>query len=107
MPREYSKYQQKVISRYYENRDQIDEQKLSELVTNLFLATGKKQIAKHWETAENAMTRLGVPESRIKHVIESKDPTVLAAVVEELQKGTLKLEKPKPNAGETRESEST
>ena len=48
MPREYSKYQQKVISRYYENRDQIDEQKLSELVTNLFLATGKKQIAKHW-----------------------------------------------------------
>lgn len=94
MAREYTRHQQKIISRYYENRDQIDEQKLGELVTNLYLATGKKQLAKHWETAENAMTRLGVPESRIKHVIQSQDPTVLAAVVEELQKGTLKLSKP-------------
>ena len=96
MPRDYSRHQQKIIKRYYDNRDQIDEQKLGELVTNLFLATGTKQIAKHWETAENAMTRMGVPGARVKHVIESKDPTVLAAVVEELQKGTLKLEKPKP-----------
>lgn len=99
MAREYSRHQQKIISRYYENRDQIDEQKLSELVTNLYLATGAKQIAKHWETAENAMTRMGVPEARVKHVIDSKDPTVLAAVVDELQKGTLKLEKPKPKQG--------
>lgn len=95
MSREYSRHQQKIIQRYYDNRDQIDEQKLSELVTNLYLASGPKQLTKHWETAENAMTRLGVPESRIRHVIDSKDPTVLAAVVEELQKGTLKLEKPK------------
>lgn len=95
MARDYSRHQQKIIKRYYDNREQIDEQKLSELVTNLYLATGQKQIAKHWETAEKAMTRLGVPESRVTHVVESKDPTVLAAVVEELQKGTLKLEKPK------------
>lgn len=99
MAREYSRYQQKVIQRYYDNREQIDEQKLSELVTNLYLASGAKQIAKHWETAEKAMTRLGVPRSRIEHVIASKDPAVLAAVVEELQKGTLKLEKPKPGGG--------
>lgn len=99
MAREYSKYQQKVIQRYYDNRDQIDEQKLAELVTNLYLASGQKQIAKHWETAEKAMSRLGVPQSRIEHVIASKDPAVLAAVVEELQKGTLKLEKPKKDGG--------
>jgi hypothetical protein len=95
MAREYTRHQQKIIQRYYDNRDQIDEQKLSELVTNLYLASGKKQIAKHWETAENAMVRLGVPESRVRHVVDSKDPAVLAAVVEELQKGTLKLQKPK------------
>jgi hypothetical protein len=99
MAREYSNHQQKIIKRYYDNRDQIDEQKLSELVTNLYLASGKKQIAKHWETAENAMTRLGVPESRVRHVVDSKDPAVLAAVVEDLQKGTLKLQKPKPGGG--------
>lgn len=95
MAREYSKHQQKIIQRYYDNRDQIDEQKLAELVTNLYLASGQKQIAKHWETAEKAMSRLGVPQSRIQHVVASKDPAVLAAVVEELQKGALKLEKPK------------
>jgi hypothetical protein len=41
------------------------------------------------------MTRLGVPSSRVDHVIASKDPAVLAFVVEELQRGVLNLEKPK------------
>ena len=40
--KKYSKYQQKVIQRYYENREQIDEQRLSELVTSLYLAEKKK-----------------------------------------------------------------
>jgi hypothetical protein len=93
--REYSNYQKKVISRYYDNRDQIDQQRLGELVTNLYLATSAKQIAKHWETARGIMTRLGVPKLRITHVIDSQDATVLAAVVDELQRGVLKLEKQK------------
>lgn len=87
--REYSKYQQKVIQRYYENKDQIDEQRLSELVTNLYLAPPKRQ-AKMWETAEELMVRMKVPASRIAHVLEVKDAAVLAKVVEELQKGVLK-----------------
>ena len=87
--RDYSAYQQKVIKRYYDNRDAIDDQRLAELVTNLYLATGKKQ-AKMWETAETLMTRMELPQTRIDHVIESKDPAVLARVVEELQNGKLK-----------------
>ncbi len=92
---EHSKYQKKVISRYYENRDQIDEQRLAELVTNLFLATTDKQRSKHWETAEGVMTRLGVPETRVQHVVNSQDPAVLASLVEEIQRGVIKLKKPK------------
>ncbi len=87
--RDYSKYQQGVIRRYYENKGQIDEQRLGELVTNLYLAPPKKQ-EKMWLTAEDLLTRLKIPASRIKHVIASKDVAVLARVVEELQKGTLK-----------------
>ncbi|HTI49581.1 MAG TPA: hypothetical protein VL475_01465 [Planctomycetaceae bacterium] len=34
-------YQQKIVRRYYDNRDDQDEQKLAELVTNLYLAAGK------------------------------------------------------------------
>jgi hypothetical protein len=88
--RDYSPYQQKVISRFYENRDQLDDQKLSELVTNLYLATSEKKQAKLWETAREIMTRMKLPESRIQHVITAKDPAVLAAVVQELQSGKLK-----------------
>ena len=87
--REFTNYQQNVIKRYYENRDAIDDQRLSELVTNLYLSTGRKQ-AKMWDTAEQIMIRMELPQSRIDHVLESKDPAVLARVVEELQNGKLK-----------------
>jgi len=87
--RNYSAFQQKVIKRYYDNKDQIDEQRLSELVTNLYLAPPKKQ-AKMWESAEELMIRMKLPASRITHVMETKDAAVLAKVVEELQKGVIK-----------------
>ena len=83
---DYSRYQQKVIKNYYDNREKIDEQRLSELVTNLYLATGKK-LAKHWETAEAVMQRLNVPDNRIAHIMEQRDPAILAEIVKELQKG--------------------
>ncbi|MCH7989549.1 MAG: hypothetical protein IID46_10440 [Planctomycetes bacterium] len=88
MPRDYSKYQQKVIKNYYDNREQIDAQRLSELVTNLYLATGKKR-EKFWKTAEEVMQRLKVPSSRIEHVLQSDDPVTLAEVVNDLQTGKL------------------
>lgn len=89
MAKDYSKYQQKVISRYYENREQIDEQRLSELVTSLYLATGAKQIDKLWKTAEEMMTRLGVPAGRIEHVVTARDAAILAEVVKDLQSGAI------------------
>ncbi len=89
---EYSKYQQKVIKRYYDNRDQIDEQRLSELVTNLYLAEGKKR-EKLWQTAEEMMRRLNVPESRITHIMSTGDPAILAEVVNDLQAGKIPKKK--------------
>jgi len=86
--REYTKYQQQVIKRYYDNREQIDAQRLAELVTSLYLASEKKA-GKMWETAGEIMERLKVPESRIKHVLEQKDPAILASVVEDLNAGKI------------------
>ncbi len=89
MAKDYSSYQKKVISRYYDNREQIDHQKLSELVTNLYLAEGKKR-AKFWETARDVMKRMNVPDSRIEHVVTSDDPVNLAEVVNDIQAGKIK-----------------
>ena len=86
--RNYSSHQKKIIGRFYENREQIDQQKLAELVTNLYLAEGKKR-AKFWQTAEEMMRRLKVPESRITHVIGTDDPAILAEVVNDIEAGRL------------------
>lgn len=87
--RDFSPHQQKVIKRYYDNRDAIDDQRLAELVTNLYLAEGKKR-DKMWETAQKILDRMELPQTRVDHVMKSKDPAVLARVVEELQNGKLK-----------------
>ena len=86
---EYSDYQKKVIGRYYENRDQIDLQRLSELVTSLYLAGGKQR-DKLWDSAREIMLRLKVPESRVEHVVKTADPAQLAEVVNDLQAGRIK-----------------
>jgi hypothetical protein len=79
----YSKHQQGIIKRYYENIDQITLQKLSELVTDLYLAEGKKR-DKLWQTAVGHMEKLGVPKDRINHLLTTKDVALLAGLVKEL-----------------------
>lgn len=95
--RDYSDYQKKVIRRYYDNRDQQDEQRLAELVTNLYLAQGSKKTAKLWEQASTMMARLNVPPSRVEHIVQTADPALLAEVVKDLQAGIIK--KPVKPAG--------
>jgi len=87
--RDYSKYQQKVIKRFYDNREQIDDQKLSELVTSLYLASDKQK-PKMWERAKDILDRMDLPQKRVDHALDSGDPAVLAKIVEELQSGKLK-----------------
>lgn len=80
----FSAHQQKIIKRYYQNIDQITFQKLGELVTDLYLAEGKKR-EKAWQSAAVAMEKLGIPKSRIDHILATKKPELLANLVQELQ----------------------
>ena len=80
---DYSKYQQKVIKNYYDNREAISLQRLSELVTDLYLAEGKKR-AKQWEYIVAALEKLKVPRSRIEHLVKQDNPALVAKLVEEL-----------------------
>ncbi len=97
--RDYSSYQQKAIRRYYDNRDQLDEQRLSDLVANLYLAEGKKK-TKLWESAQELMGRLNVPPSRIEHVLKTADPAILAEVVKDIAAGVIRPAPKKPPGGE-------
>lgn len=93
--REYTKFQQKAIQRFYDNRSQLDEQRLAELVTDLYLAEGKK-VARLWESVPPILERLGVPATRIEHVLTTKDPAILAEVVKDVQAGKIRpSQKPK------------
>lgn len=79
----YSKYQKKVIERYYENRDSIALQRLQELVTELYLSEGKKR-AKHWETVANNLEKLGVAPVTIEHLKKQDKPELVAEIVKKL-----------------------
>ena len=81
---DYTPYQQKVIKRYYANQDGIQLQRLGELVTDLYLAEGKKR-EKVWKSIVTAMQKLGVPQSRIDHIVAQNKPELLANLVKELQ----------------------
>lgn len=83
MAKEYSKYQQKVIKNYYDNREAISLQRLSELVTDLYLAEGKARQTK-WKQAIAALEKLGIGPQRIEHLKEQDNPALLAQVVEEM-----------------------
>ncbi len=83
-PRNYSPHQQKIIKRYYDNQGDLAHQRLAELVGELYLATGKKQ-AKAWADAATAMAKLGVPQSRIDHLVKQGKPALVAEVVKELE----------------------
>lgn len=83
-PRNYSPYQQKIIKRYYDNQDTVKHQRLAELVSELYLAEGKKK-AKAWADAAAAMVTLGIPQARIDHLVKQANPALVAEVVKELE----------------------
>lgn len=80
---EYSKYQKKVIDRYYDNRDVIMLNKLQELVSELYLADTDKKRDRLWARAEAAMTNLKVAPAIMAHILKTRRPEVLAANVTE------------------------
>jgi hypothetical protein len=80
----YTRYQQGIIKRYYSNQDTIQLQRLGELVTDLYLAEGKKR-EKVWKSVAAALQKLGVPQARIDHLVKSNDPKLVANLVTELQ----------------------
>jgi hypothetical protein len=80
---EFTKYQQKVIQRYYDHRDDIALQRVQELVTELYLSEGKKR-TKHWDSLVLHLGKLGVKPDVIAHLRKEDKPELVAKLVEKL-----------------------
>ena len=80
---EHTKFQQKVIRNYYDNREGIALQRVQELVTELYLSTGKKR-DKHWESLALHLGKLGVKPDVIAHLRKEDKPELVAKLVEKL-----------------------
>lgn len=79
-----SGYQRGIVSRYYDNLDTISLQKLSETVSDLFVATSDKAAEKLWKSADAALRRAKVEEARIVAIVGKKDVHALATLINEL-----------------------
>lgn len=76
-------YQDRIVRNYYQNQEGIQTQRLGELVTDLYLAEGKKR-ATVWKRIASALERLKIPASRIDHLVKSDNPALLADLLQEL-----------------------
>src|SRR5262249_12492354 len=81
---DFTPYQQKIIKRYYDNRDTLALQRLAELVSELYLAEGKK-LDRVWKQVAGHMQNLVVPQTRIDHIVKQANPQLVANLVSELQ----------------------
>jgi hypothetical protein len=80
----FTRHQQGIIKRYYAHQPALQLQKLGELVTELYLAEGKKR-ERVWKSLVTAMEKLEVPKKRIDHLVAQDDPALVANLVKELQ----------------------
>jgi len=80
-----SSHQKKIIDRYYQNHDTIQSNKLSQIVSDLWLAeeegTNKTRL---WGKAQVALMRMGVEANRVAQVVGKKDVEGLAELVKEV-----------------------
>ena len=80
---EFTKFQQKAIKNFYDNRDSIALQRAQELVTELYLSDGKKR-QKHWENLAGHLLKLGVKQDVIDHLHRQDKPELVANLIKKL-----------------------
>jgi hypothetical protein len=89
--KDYSEYQQTVISNYYSNLNGIMLQKLGELVSELYVADTDNKKDRLWERVRKAMMQLRIPPAIADHIMAKKDVQILAKNLQDwLASGTRK-----------------
>lgn len=78
-----TRYQERIIKNYYQNRDSIGLQKAQEAITELYLSEGKKRET-IWKRLCSHLEKAGLPEEQIQHLREKDDPALVAEAIAKL-----------------------
>lgn len=84
MAEEYTPYQKRAIRRFYDNREDKSHQRLSEIVSELYLCTSEKKATSLWKQAESALRHAGANEAWLAKVVAEKNVAGLAELVQKL-----------------------
>jgi hypothetical protein len=82
----FSRYQQSVIKNFYKNRDAVSLQRAQELLTELYLAEGKK-LEKAWDSMFTNLERMGVPADQLEHLRKERNAESIAKLIEKMLYG--------------------
>ncbi len=84
MAKSLTPHQRGIVKRYYENKNNIMAQKLSEAVSDLYVCSDAKKAAKLWKKAHTAMKNLPIPPRKASKCVENQDIQELARILEEV-----------------------
>ena len=79
-----SSYQQGIVKRYYQNKENLSTQKVGEIVSDLYLAEDEKKKARLWKSAETALLNAGANSVQVQKICAEKNLPALAKLVEEI-----------------------
>ncbi len=80
----YTKYQQKVIKNFYDNKDLRLVQKLGELVSNLYLETSDKKIETGWKKVKKMLTDLKVHPGEVEYLTKDRSLSTISKKLDEI-----------------------
>lgn len=75
--------QRGIVNRYYEHLDTLTVQKLQEAVSELYLSEGKAA-ERTWKRVETALAKTSASDAEVRKILETRDVTALATLVQKL-----------------------
>ena len=79
-----SSYQKGIVKRYYEHKDTIANQKLGEIVSELYLCESEKKANRLWKSAKTALINAGANTAAVEKLMADRDVERLAKMVSKL-----------------------
>lgn len=88
-----TKYQQGIVNRFYEHRDARVVQRLQELVSEIYLATGENALKKKWDVVAKELEKTNAGAAVVARIVTARDIKALAALLSDPK---LSAEQPRP-----------